>query len=116
MLIRIWGARQPLLQWHVARRYSSYGRHFTKPEHLRYVSGKLQLFAQHGDTVVDFSCGSNEFVPLFKRECLAHGKQLTGRCFDIITPRDGEDFELVSWFDVQPGTKEGDAPLSSLSG
>ena len=55
------------------RSYTSYGRHFTKPEHMRKLCKRLVPFLLPGDTVVDFSCGSNEFVPLLKRLCAEDG-------------------------------------------
>ena len=56
-----------------ARSYTSYGRHFTKREHMKKLCERLVPFLLPGDTVVDFSCGSNEFVPLLKRLCAEDG-------------------------------------------
>lgn len=95
------------LQWHPHAslcRYSSYGRHFTKLEQLGFVAKKLEVFINPGDTIVDFSCGSNLFLPLLKRHCLLCGKAVSGRAFDIITPCTNEDFQQISWFDVTLGT------------
>lgn len=84
-------------------RYSSYGRHFTKRSHLQIVAKKLGVLINPGDTVVDFSCGSNEFIPLVKEHCKRLGKAITGKAFDIITPANGEDFQQISWFKVTEG-------------
>jgi len=84
-------------------RYSSYGRHFTKVDLLRFSAKKLEVFAKTGDVIVDFSCGANEFLPMFKRECLSRGKDLGGRAYDIISPAHLEDFVLKSWFLVTHG-------------
>ena len=84
-------------------RYTSYGRHFTITEQLRTLSKQLVLFMKHGDTIVDFSCGANEWLPMMKTMCAEMGKQCTGKAFDIITPRDVTDYEQRSWFDVHPG-------------
>ena len=84
-------------------RLSSDGRDSSKRELLEFVARKLELFASPGDTIVDFSCGSNEFLPIFKRECLKQGKFMLGRAFDAISPRIHEDFEQTTWLDVPPG-------------
>lgn len=84
-------------------RYSSYGRHFTKIDQLRIVAKKLEVFINPGDTIVDFSCGYNQFLPLLKRHCLQFGKAVSGRAFDIITPCINEDFRQISWFNVEHG-------------
>ncbi|KAK9794309.1 hypothetical protein WJX73_003070 [Symbiochloris irregularis] len=101
-----------------ASRYTSYGRHFTLTPMLKLLSEQLVPFMDHEDTVVDFSCGANEWVPLMKRECAKHGKQCRGRSFDIITPMDVQDYVQKSWFDVrdrghQPRTPEG--PLEMVA-
>lgn len=65
---------------------------------------------------MDFSCGANEFVPLFKRYCLTRGKGLQGIAFDILTPMDMTDFRKSSWFDVPVGTFSAcDPPANYIS-
>ena len=86
-----------------ARRYTSFGRHFTKTELLEKLSTELVKFIDNGDTIVDFSCGANEWVPMMKALCRGHGVMLSGKSFDIITPIDCQDFVKKSWFEVQPG-------------
>ena len=67
------------------------------------MAKKLEVFINPDDTIVDFSCGSNEFLPIVKKVCREAGKRVKGKAFDIITPCISEDFQQKSWFDVQPG-------------
>ncbi|KAK9844902.1 hypothetical protein WJX74_008431 [Apatococcus lobatus] len=87
----------PMLQ---KERYTSYGRHFTKAPQMEAVATRLLDFLSRGDTVVDFSCGSNEFVPMVKRMALAAGIEVFGRAYDIITARHFEDLIIKSWFET----------------
>jgi hypothetical protein len=82
-------------------RYSSYGRHFTRRNLLELVASRLAFFLRNDDCVVDFSCGTNEFVPLVKRAAVKQGIRVTGRAYDIIVARDCTDFVLKSWFDTR---------------
>ena len=84
-------------------RYSSYGRHFTKLHLLEQVAQLLSFYLHDGDTVVDFSCGANAFVPLVKQEGRKQGLSLKGKAYDIITSQNMEDFERTSWLDTCPG-------------
>ena len=63
----------------------------------------LTFYLHDGDTVVDFSCGANVFVPLVKQEGAKQGLHISGRSYDIITSQNLEDFERCSWLDVRPG-------------
>lgn len=56
-----------------ACRYSSYGRHFSRPQLLQAVAEILEMFLRPNDVIVDFSCGANEFVPLVKRWAARNG-------------------------------------------
>ena len=56
-----------------ACRYTSYGRHFTQDQHLRVLNDFLLPHIHGGDTVVDFSCGANVWVPMLKNMCLEAG-------------------------------------------
>ncbi|KAL3133843.1 hypothetical protein ABBQ32_008313 [Trebouxia sp. C0010 RCD-2024] len=85
------------------KRYSSYGRHFTKLVLLRQVAQMLSFYLHDGDTMVDFSCGANAFVPLVKQEGAKQGLTISGCSFDIITSQNLEDFQRCSWMDVRPG-------------
>jgi hypothetical protein len=56
------------------------------------------------DLVIDFSCGANDWIPLLKRMCLNDGFAIKGRAFDIISPKNMEDFDVTkSWFEVTTG-------------
>ncbi|KAK9814428.1 hypothetical protein WJX72_005780 [[Myrmecia] bisecta] len=101
-------------------RYTSYGRHFTKTPLLQQVSHRLLDYMRAGDYIVDFSCGANEFVPLVKREALLAGFAVNGRSFDILAPKNMEDFVQMSWFDVKhenliPGDTSGDRLVIGLN-
>ena len=70
---------------------------------MEAVAIRLLDFLAAGDTVVDFSCGSNEFVPMVKEKALKSGIEVFGKAFDIITGRHFEDLIIKSWFQVEPG-------------
>ena len=70
---------------------------------MEMVATRLLDFLRPGDTVVDFSCGSNEFVPMVKKMALGAGIEVFGRAYDIITARHFEDLVIKSWFDVTRG-------------
>ena len=61
------------LTQHALRRYTSYGRHFTQPGYLQVVNQRLLPLLRPGDTIVDFSCGENTWVPMLKEMCLRGG-------------------------------------------
>lgn len=63
----------------------------------------LSFYLHDNDTVVDFSCGANAFVPLVKQEGAKQGLNISGRSYDIITSQNLEDFQRCSWMDVRPG-------------
>lgn len=50
-------------------RYTSYGRHFTRPSILQKVVHQLLDFITDGDLIVDFSCGENTFIREVKKQC-----------------------------------------------
>lgn len=85
------------------KRYSSYGRHFTKLVLLKQVAQMLSFYLHDGDTVVDFSCGANAFVPLVKQEGAKQGLSISGCSFDIITSQNLDGFQRRSWMEVRPG-------------
>ena len=95
-------------------RYTSYGRHFTKGPQLEAVVQRLQDFLLAGDTVVDFSCGANEFVPMVKETALKSGIEVFGRAYDIITGRHFEDLIIKSWFEVKRGQSSFPLPCIGL--
>ncbi len=64
----------------------------------------LMPFLRANDVVVDFSCGSNEWLHMLKRMCLVDGFAIHCKAFDIITPFHMDDFDgAKSWFDVTKG-------------
>ena len=63
----------------------------------------LTFYLLDNDTLVDFSCGANAFVPLVKQEGRKQGLTILGCSFDIITSQNLEDFKRCSWMDVRPG-------------
>lgn len=48
-------------------RYTSFGRHFTKPDIMDKVIEEVMKYLAHGDMIVDMTCGANTFVPTVKR-------------------------------------------------
>lgn len=92
-------------------RYTSYGRHFTKEDRLEKLCNLLKPLLRAEDLVVDFSCGSNEFLHMLNRMCIMDGFSINCKAFDIITPFHMEFFAgAKSWFDVT----EGNYHLASL--
>lgn len=63
---------------------------------------RLLQFLKHGDMVIDFSCGGNEFVPMVKSMALEEGIVVEGRGYDVILSKNMDGFEMRSWFDVVP--------------
>eukprot|EP00232_Nephroselmis_pyriformis_P015356 CAMPEP_0182896066 /NCGR_PEP_ID=MMETSP0034_2-20130328/26055_1 /TAXON_ID=156128 /ORGANISM="Nephroselmis pyriformis, Strain CCMP717" /LENGTH=266 /DNA_ID=CAMNT_0025029923 /DNA_START=11 /DNA_END=807 /DNA_ORIENTATION=- len=86
-------------------RYTSYGRHFTVEDVLDKITDSLLPRLRGGDTVVDFSCGSNDFLKglCAKAEAQGFSPPLQPRSYDIVTTRHQLGFELRSWFDVKVG-------------
>ncbi|PIA65279.1 hypothetical protein AQUCO_00100630v1 [Aquilegia coerulea] len=85
------------------KRYTSFGRHFTKVEKLKEIVDKLHWYTQDGDTIVDFCCGANDFSCIMKQKLEETGKR---RCsfknFDIIQPKNDFCFEKRDWMTVRP--------------
>ncbi|KAG0586072.1 hypothetical protein KC19_2G061600 [Ceratodon purpureus] len=83
------------------KRYTSYGRHFTKVEKLKKVVEVLEPHIRDGDTIVDFSCGDNTFARLLL-DALSNSEK--SKCqfknFDIFTPKDTFGFERRDWLSV----------------
>ncbi|XP_050369243.1 protein ENHANCED DOWNY MILDEW 2 [Argentina anserina] len=82
-------------------RYTSFGRHFTKVEKLEKIVDRLHLYAQNGDTIVDFCCGSNDFSIIMKKKLEETGKKCYFKNFDIIQPKNDFCFEKRDWMTVQ---------------
>ncbi|KAL8473920.1 hypothetical protein ACS0TY_029992 [Phlomoides rotata] len=81
-------------------RYTSFGRHFTKVDKLKQVVNQLRWYVQDGDTIVDFSCGSNDFSLLMKEELDRMGKKCSFRNYDLIQPKDDFSFQRRDWMSV----------------
>jgi hypothetical protein len=65
-------------------KYTSYGRHFTVPARLAQAAARAALFMRHGDTVVDFSAGANDWLPAVAQRAAAAGlRGLSFRGFDV---------------------------------
>lgn len=68
--------------------------------------------------MVDFSSGSNEFVAMLKRKCIASGDALANTCsfvgFDIVPGKFHEDFVKSNWFKVQMTDVRSSPPRSLL--
>lgn len=69
------------------KRYTSFGRHFTKVDKLKEIVDRLKWYVQDGDTIVDFSCGSNDFSFLMKEMLHKMGKRCSFRNYDLIAPK-----------------------------
>lgn len=83
-------------------RYTSFGRHFTKPDKLIEIADKLQWYVQNGDMIVDFCCGANDFSQIMKEKLDAAGKKCHFKNYDIIQPKNDFNFEKRDWMKVQP--------------
>ncbi|KAL6842480.1 hypothetical protein ACP4OV_027715 [Aristida adscensionis] len=83
-------------------RYTSFGRHFTKKEKLTEIVDKLHWYVQPGDTIVDFSCGENEFSQFMKEKLDKVGKRCNFKNYDVIRPKNSFCFEKRDWMTVRP--------------
>ncbi|XP_024966145.1 protein ENHANCED DOWNY MILDEW 2-like [Cynara cardunculus var. scolymus] len=83
-------------------RYTSFGRHFTKPENLEEIVDRLCWYVENGDTIVDFCCGANDFSCLMKKRLDEMGKSCFYRNFDISRPKNDFCFEKRDWMKVLP--------------
>ncbi|XP_076959692.1 protein ENHANCED DOWNY MILDEW 2-like [Bidens hawaiensis] len=85
------------------KRYTSFGRHFTKVEKLEKIVDKLHWYIEDGDTVVDFCCGANDFSCLMKKKLDETGKKKCSyKNFDITRPKNDFNFEKRDWMKVSP--------------
>ncbi|CAL4998121.1 unnamed protein product [Urochloa decumbens] len=83
-------------------RYTSFGRHFTKKEKLNEIVDKLHWYVQPGDTIVDFSCGLNDFSQFMKEKLDKVGKKCNFRNYDVIRPKNSFCFEKRDFMTVRP--------------
>ncbi|KAK8602814.1 hypothetical protein V6N13_085016 [Hibiscus sabdariffa] len=103
------------------KRYTSFGRHFTKVDKLKEVNStvsisyssvsansfanivdRLHWYVQDGDTIVDFCCGANDFSLLMKRKLEETGKKCSFKNYDIFQAKNDFSFERKDWMTVKP--------------
>ncbi|XAR55303.1 Histone-lysine N-methyltransferase [Bertholletia excelsa] len=82
------------------KRYTSFGRHFTKVDKLKGIVDRLCWYVQDGDMVVDFCCGSNDFSCLLKEKLEEMGKSCSFRNYDLIQAKNNFNFEKRDWMTV----------------
>ncbi|XP_054819328.1 protein ENHANCED DOWNY MILDEW 2-like isoform X3 [Prosopis cineraria] len=82
------------------KRYTSFGRHFTKFDKLKEVVDRLHCYVQSGDTIVDFCCGSNDFSCLMKSKLDQMGKFCLFKNYDIFQSKNDFCFEKRDWMSV----------------
>ncbi|CAO2188932.1 unnamed protein product [Urochloa humidicola] len=83
-------------------RYTSFGRHFTKKDKLNEIVDKLHWYVQPGDTIVDFSCGLNDFSQFMKEKLDKVGKKCNFKNYDVIRPKNSFCFEKRDFMTVHP--------------
>ncbi|KAJ9562717.1 hypothetical protein OSB04_007877 [Centaurea solstitialis] len=83
-------------------RYTSFGRHFTKPEKLEEIVDRLRWYVENGDTIVDFCCGANDFSWILKKRLDEMGKTCCFKNFDFARPKNDFCFEKRDWMKVLP--------------
>ncbi|XP_031477785.1 protein ENHANCED DOWNY MILDEW 2-like isoform X2 [Nymphaea colorata] len=81
-------------------RYTSFGRHFTSIPKLKEIVDMLHWYVASGDTIVDFSCGSNDFSWLLKTRLEQTGKKCFYKNYDIFHPKINFEFERRDWMSV----------------
>ncbi|KAL3636993.1 hypothetical protein CASFOL_019292 [Castilleja foliolosa] len=83
-------------------RYTSFGRHFTKPDKLKEIVDMLHWYVQDDDMLVDFCCGSNDFSCLMKKKLDEMGRRCSFKNYDLHQAKNDFNFELRNWYDVRP--------------
>ncbi|CAH8358814.1 unnamed protein product [Eruca vesicaria subsp. sativa] len=81
-------------------RYSSFGRHFTKPDKLQQIVDRLHWYAEDGDMIVDFCCGANDFSWLMKAKLEETGKKCSFKNYDLFQAKNDFCFEKRDWLTV----------------
>lgn len=81
-------------------RYSSFGRHFTKPDKLQLIVDRLHWYAEDGDMIVDFCCGANDFSWLMKAKLEETGKKCSYKNYDLFQAKNDFCFEKRDWLTV----------------
>lgn len=94
------GSLNPFL---LGPRYSSFGRHFTRPRILHSCASYMALFLRHSDCCIDTSCGANDWLPAVQRTCRQHGIQgVQYRAFDLFPAQNRQPGAptVADWFTV----------------
>ncbi|ESQ42912.1 hypothetical protein EUTSA_v10012452mg [Eutrema salsugineum] len=78
-------------------RYSSFGRHFTKPDKLQQIVDRLHWYAEDGDMIVDFCCGANDFSCQMKVKLEETGKKCFYKNYDLFPAKNDFCFEKRDW-------------------
>ncbi|XP_021849641.2 protein ENHANCED DOWNY MILDEW 2 [Spinacia oleracea] len=86
----------------IGMRYTSFGRHFTKPEKLQEIADALHWYVKDDDTIVDFCCGANDFSLFMKEKLEKRGRKCNYKNYDLFRPKKDFCFETRNWMDVQP--------------
>lgn len=60
--------------------YTSYGRHFTKTSILKHIVHHVIKYMKPNDLVVDFSCGTNEFLGILVDFCKKSSLRVGSMC------------------------------------
>ncbi|OMO83640.1 Zinc finger, PHD-type [Corchorus capsularis] len=84
------------------KRYTSFGRHFTKVDKLNEIVDRLHWYVQDGDMIVDFCCGANDFSLLMKKKLEETGKKCSYKNYDIFQTKNDFNLEIRDWMTVQP--------------
>ncbi|CAH2069864.1 unnamed protein product [Thlaspi arvense] len=82
-------------------RYSSFGRHFTKPDKLQQIVDRLHWYAEDSDMIVDFCCGANDFSCLMKTKLEETGKKCLYKNYDLFQAKNDFNFEKRDWMTVR---------------
>ncbi|GMH42351.1 hypothetical protein BSKO_10270 [Bryopsis sp. KO-2023] len=82
-------------------RYTSYGRHFTNTCILKDIVTRVIPYLAQNDMVVDFSCGSNEWLEIMRNTCELEKMVIRCKAYDPFTPMHTKDWFRKSWMDVK---------------
>ncbi|XP_028758489.1 protein ENHANCED DOWNY MILDEW 2 isoform X2 [Neltuma alba] len=65
------------------------------------IVDRLHWYVQGGDTIVDFSCGANDFSILMKKKLEETGKKCFYKNYDIFPTKNDFHFEMRDWMQVK---------------
>jgi hypothetical protein len=100
------------LNCNLHRKYTTFGRHFTKLSVMKPIVRELYKLMQPGETYVDMCCGKNDFARTLLQE-QRNAKNLRVQAYDICPPRYKLNFEERNWLQVDP---RNDLPADSTIG